>query len=420
MGVRKGILIISFILLNVRVEIPAGAVYVRGLELAVLTLILGTLITATCRNSHIPNYAWIISLPIFATLAYSVLLIPFQAYSLRNTFIDLLEVTEVLIGLFAVSYISKGIKNLTNAYEVFIFTSLVESLFFFYYIISTGLPYTFPGSLPYYPIAGFPSVALIISIHKAGSGGAMKYVPIACVLVLRVFLQYTRSNLIFIPIALVSSYLLVSSVKRNDIRKSHLIWGSLSTVLLMVAVLTVDPLTSLLPGVSVEVKSLIEGEGGLFVRACIWYMMIVSLVDFPFGVGLNNTRTAVEATISSGFSFPDWFVSFIGTDSIGRVVSTFPNPNVGHSSLFKFFVEMGPFGLVIFVYFWWFIFSYCKHACVYAMGDSFEDVFPSLSVLMYFFLQSLINTKLLDGWWLMVLVFLLIVLAFTSKGRKVT
>ena len=420
MNVRKGILIVSFLLLNVRVEVPTGPVYIRGLELAVLALVAGTLITVACRNRVISNYVWTISVPVFATLAYAILLIPFQPYPTRNTFIDLLEVSEVLIGVFAISYVSEGINNLTKVYDIFIISSLIESIFFFSYILSTGYPYTFLGSLPYYPAFGFPSVALIISIHKAGSGSVLKYLPIAFILVVRVFFQYTRSNLIFIPIALAGSYLLVSSTTRYYTKKNYLLWGASSVIFLMVSVITVDTLASTFPGVSAEVKSIVMGESGLFVRACVWYMMVVSLIDSPFGVGLNNTRPAVEATIASGFDFPDWLVSFVGIDSVERVVSTFPAPNVGHSSLFKFFVEMGPFGLAIFTYFWWLIFSYSKHACVYATNESFENIYPSLSVLMYFFLQSLINTKLLDGWWLIILVFTLIVLGFVSKRMKVT
>jgi hypothetical protein len=410
MKLRRVIFGAAFLLLFVELELAVGPLQIRGQEAAVATLAVGLLTFGLDRPLRVPKPVVGVCAPLVILFLYGTLLLPIQPYSVLNSVVDLVDLFVIVIGALLLAALLETREDGALLFDVAVYSASAEAIVYFAFFGILGSTYTSAFSVPpHFPAVGIPAVGLLVAYQRYTWQGGLLNLGLAALLGVRVVSQLTRSFYVLVPATIVASYVVLRPVVTRE--QTRRVLRSAGAVLVTATVALAVPglLGGLRSQLIREVISLTQLSGGLFVRPAVWFMAVTVYLQHPLGVGLGNAHPALNELVAQGFSFPPWFVSLIGSDSVNRVVSQFPEPPGVHSSVFAFLLYAGIVGLGAFVAFWYQIARAIFRRLPDRPPRTRQEMVPllSLTVLVYLLGQSIANTQILTGRGLLIIAFLL-------------
>lgn len=363
------------------VAIPVGPARLRPIDILAVTTVLLAL-------SFGPKFdiartdAWHI-FPLVAIFAVSILRIPTQQFAIGNSVVDSIEVLEVVFFYVAARIIlSESDDGFVNKllYYITIWTVASSALGIVIFAL-TGI------RLVYIPVVvGLPVLSTFYVVTAYMRTSNLRYIAFLIVLLLRIIFTQTRSIWIAMAGAAVI-LLLIEGLPSVDKFRKELV--SLSAV----AVVSVTGALVSFPGLVDRVLSLVRGNQFLFARPVIYISSWQLFVENPFGVGLGNfTPALTEAARGGELTYPDWFIRIAGESIIQYSNAAFLEGRWGaHSDLVKMWVELGFVGGFLFILFWALIFK------TVISSERTAVTRPCKYVLIYFAIQSNINSYLLNA-----------------------
>jgi hypothetical protein len=374
------IVIIGIVVLPVQ-GIAVGPANVRGQDFLILMLFSYFIISG--QNLSFQRVTLKIVFPLIVIGVYSVLLLPIQSFSIANSVVALIELSSYVILFLLISNYMMEMKNsyyYIITYSIFLLTVIgsVAAIFHFVYIGSrfVGVPY----------IIGIVPVGLYFGLIYSIAYSKPTYILGTSLIFVRVLLSNTRTFWILLPIPL-----LFILLYHRRFAGSITIKGIFQSIVIGIAGIIVSLFIN--PLFLSRLRSILEGSQGLFIRPIRWYSGVQLIERYPLGVGLGNYASAVSYSAQSGgLDYPDWFRRLAGEDLITQQLSVYQTGAASaHSDFFKFFVELGPIGLVFFLLFLIFIFEKTLNQ----VSSPLVLVFKSS--ILYVLLRVMVNPGLLSG-----------------------
>jgi len=330
--------------------------------------------------------------PLIGILIYSIILIPFQQFSIANSLVESIELIEIIVAFILIYQLLSDDVADQIMFVLFVTAVIGSAISIPYYFITNN---RFVGV---WFISGIPSFALFYGLSSyLNTRDWLSGIGLVLIL-FRIILARSRSVWLLVPIA---GFLGIIVANGNSIPKEKIrAFGSISAV----GVVTVFPLVALLPDLRSRFVSIISGSQGLFARPVRYFSGIQAVRNHPFGVGLANYSVALQEMVSRNMLiFPEWFRSITGDWIINRQLEKFRVGKGGpHSDFFKLLVETGLIGVSLFILFWLMILRSLMSREAYQHRTAVQ------ATIIYFGLQSIVNSVLLAGNGIPLVVFLCI------------
>lgn len=376
---------------------PIGAFRLRPIDLVIVLIsILSLSFGFQFRFSSLDI---ILLSPLFGILLYSIVLIPVQHFPVSNSIVDGIEMLEIIVLYLS----SRNILCISDTgfiwnllHKIAIWTTVSS----FIGIVTFALTGTRLVYLPF--VFGLPSLSIFYLVMVYLRTSKIQYGVFSIIILLRILFTQSRSVWLAMSGAVVLLFLMDGLPSYGKVQKELLSLSGAGSVVFVGALV-------IFPSLIDRLLSLIRGNQFLFARPVIYLSAFQTFTKHPFGSGLGNFTPAVTRAANEGvLSYPGWFRDIAGKWIIGYSMDALAAGRWGaHSDLVKFTVELGIIGGILFALFWALIFR------LVIVADRTESNRPFRYILIYFAIQSTINSYLLNGAYGAIILLLLSVLVTT-------
>lgn len=359
-----------------------GILYLRPADIATVVLLAYVLLGP--RKISIRRVDFRLMTPLIVFGAYSYLMAIYQPFGITRATIQLIELIQiVLVYLVLTQLLVTG----SNRIQEVIFHSILiaaawTSLLSIYTALNTG---STSAVLSVTPILG-SGVILAIGFIQATvyyiDTRRKIYVVLLVLIFVALMYRSRRSELLFIPVALLSALMLYSP--SLNWRKIGRISGIAGGGGILAYVLS-------LPGTT-RLRYLVEADENIFEifegRSTRWGGGIDAFLSFPFGAGLGNFSAALEYVANEIGEF-NTIRQILDEEASNSAVASWQDGGSGsHSTFFRMLVEGGIVGVSMFLMFWWLILLRATSV------PKNRVTIIGIAVLTYIFFAAVLN----QGW----------------------
>ena len=379
-------------------SVSVGPAVIRQLD--ILFLLLGIYVVAHTQEYQFPNQSVKMLLPLIGILIYGIIIIPFQQFSVSNSLVELIQLVEIILIFLTLYQILSDEVVDQILYTIFVITIVCSALSIPYYLFTNN---RFVGV---WFIAGIPPFALFYGLSSYVDTRSW-FAGIGVLLItIRIVLARSRSVWLLLPVAGILAIVIANrgSMSKEKVRT----FSGIS----LAGLLTILPIVAVLPDLRRRFVSVVSGSQGLFARPVRYLSGIQALENYPFGVGLANYGVALQEMAKSDIlAFPQWFRGIAGDWIIRRQLEKFRVGKGGpHSDLFKFLIETGLVGVSLFIMFWIMVLRSLMTGKEYRYRTAIQ------ATIIYYGFQSMVNSILLAGGGVTLILFLCIDIYKSKRG----
>lgn len=390
---------IFLLLILALVSVPDIAYSVGEFRLRIIDIVIiliGVLSLSFGFRFEFSNLDILLLSPLFGILFYSALLSPVQHFPLANSISDVLELFEIILLYFSS-------RNILNILEISFIWDLVHKIAIwttassFIGVVAFALTGTRLVYLPY--VFGLPLLSMFYLVSAYFRTSEIKYSLFSIVILVRVLFTQSRSIWLAMLGAVILLLLVDGSLSYDKVQKELLSLLGTSSVVIVGTLAIFPSLTS-------RFLSLIRGNQFLFARPVIYLSAFQTFTQHPFGIGLGNFTLVITRAANEGvLAYPNWFRDIAGRWIIEYSLDALAAGRWGaHSDFVKFTTELGIIGGILITLFWMLVLKLIISSNPTKLNQPFRYV------LVYFAIQSVINSYLLNGGNGAVILFLLSVL----------
>lgn len=369
--------VVGFVLSQSIPGISYGPLVVRLQDL--VFIILAAYYFLTNEKVILSENSLYIALPLIGIFIYSLLILPIQLFSIGESLFELVELLELIIVLIIFPHlISNGTGDIgRKALETIFILSVMGSIVSIPYYILTGGRF-----VGVWYIIGLPAIGLFLGVSSYMRSRHWLRLAGILFLITQIILARSRNRWVMLPIATILA-IAVSTHLSYDRQTLGIFSRVTASVLLITGAIVV-----IFQDIATRFQSLISGGQGLFARPARYFAGLLISPNYPLGVGLANYGNAIQESTISVSDYPAWFTDITGTRIVEKQLQGEPG---SHSDVFQFLLETGLVGFSLFVLFW------VRILRLLINGDDYHYRTGILASIIYIGLQSIINTQLLSG-----------------------
>lgn len=341
-------------------------------------------------------------------MIYSIIVAYFTPFGIERGIVQIIEMLLVLTILVSLSHLFSVMAN--HEIEVVLLVIYLVCIWAAIIHIFGNIPYFQHILTPLQMIGSnnLLSFAVFYSIFYYMDNKRKRHLLVFFIVTIAILVGGRRSEMIFIPVSMITVYVLFIMKHHMTISPRHLLEVAGSALLVSVfgyitGIYGINRMVGLFQGG----LSLFDG------RILRWSGGISGLNHFPLGVGLGNYSSVVEyvANLESQLFIAG---GFLEANVISARLDEWAVAGVGaHSTFFRMMVEGSLIGIAAFLFFWMVILRLI-------IQSKYDRKIGVLSVMMmYLFLNSLFNEEWLytQGRGFILIIFLSIIVGLTQQSK---
>lgn len=334
---KKTLIYLLFLSFYIPVDFPVGNFNINPHDIVFLLIfVLFVAQVLVSKRTVLKLFDKQLMLPLGVLMVYAALQLPFveSPFRVGVEWIQLLQIVFLVLILSGSNFVSLSDKDAPIILKVFFYFSLIGAVSAIVYSLATGR--RFVGDWKVWFAFGSLSYGFFYSFYKFLSSNRKTYLFALVVFTAAVVLSRTRGLWISIPLS-VGAVLLTQSQFRKKILKYSIAF--LAVLVVLFSIIDVPEI------ITKRFKSIFTGEEGRDARIYRWTASVQVFVDYPFGVGLGNSRYYTPDYISP--ENPEY----------ERIMSEQKQGSrfTAHNDWFTLLAETGLVGVIFYGWFWWFI-----------------------------------------------------------------